>query len=58
MVEAGYSVFAHDHLFHGESEPANPCHINRYVIIDFNFKNNNCHKIILIAVNGNVLIPL
>ena len=33
MVEAGYSVFAHDHLFHGESEPANPCHINRYVII-------------------------
>jgi len=31
MVEAGYSVFAHDHLFHGESEPANPCHINRVV---------------------------
>jgi len=31
MVEAGYSVFAHDHLFHGESEPANPCHINREV---------------------------
>lgn len=29
LNENGFSLFAHDHLFHGESEPAKPCSANR-----------------------------
>lgn len=29
LNEAHYSLFAHDHVYHGESEPASPCSIER-----------------------------